>query len=205
MSVLLKLIATYFMDSNKDGIFVSMKLLGIIVTFSLLACQVLLAQESFKTIKAVDNKVSMSVPESFRPMTTEEMSQRLLSAKPPRLSLTDRYAAIDFTLTVAPTMWDARDLHLMKEFYKSTFYAVYDDIQMDEEALVTIKDRSFLIFKMSTMVAGENLKKPIYKYSYLAYTIIGNQLFIFNFSCPQSEKNRWVDTAEQIMQSIKIK
>ena len=83
------------------------------------------AQEPLKTIKLTD-RVSIKLPEGFSPMTEEEISQRILAAKRPIAIYTDRGRSIDFSLSMSPTAWDAQDLGMMKDFYKYTFYSVYD-------------------------------------------------------------------------------
>lgn len=164
-----------------------------------------MAQESVRLVKLSD-KVSIQLPSTFRPMSEEDIQRRFLSARKPIAVFTDANRITDLSLTVGSTIWGEQDLLLMKDFYKSTFYALYDEVEFEEESIIEVNGRDFLSIKMNTVITNEDgIRKPVIKYHHILYTIYKNNLYTFNFSCPLAEKRYWQETASQSLQTIKIK
>jgi hypothetical protein len=76
-----------------------------------------------------------------------------------------------------------------------------------EDTLTKINGKDFILFEFTSEADGTK------KYTYLAYTILANakdkenqsnRVYIFNFTAPGQDKDKWRESAKGIMYSINI-
>ena len=177
------------------------KLILLLIIFPLL---------SFQDVKYVKVKfteeISGKLPASFIPMTTGDILRRLPSARAPLAAYTDEARVIDFSINVAAARWMEKDLVIAKDFYKSSIYNLYDELNLLKEEMVEIDGRQFAVFEFESLVKGDGVsKKSIRKYSYIQYTIDEGRTLVFGFNAPIQLKDKWQSRAAEIMNSVKIK
>ena len=154
----------------------------------------------------ISEKVNCLLPENFYPMTDGDIVTRMPTNKKPIAAYTDESRLVDFVVTSATSRWGSEDIAIAKEFYKANITHLYDEVDFLKEEIVTINKKQFAAFEFTTLVKGDDLtKKSIRKYAYIQYTIIDNQTMVFAFNAPYRIKDKWTDTAQSIMNSIKVK
>lgn len=157
----------------------------------------------------INESITMSIPEDFRPMTNDEIADRYFTIKRPMALFTDQSLTADLGVNKSITNWAEKDLEIMKSFQKSNIYSLYDNINMLNEGIQEVNGRKFAYFEfVSSVKEGENTfvkKGDINKYTYIQYTIINGQSLVFNFTCPSRNKDMWREKVGQIMKTIELK
>lgn len=182
-----------------------MKLIFILVLSSSLLFPV--QQSKFVKTKVSDG-ISLLLPGDFIPVSEEDLRRKYLSAKPPVAVYTDYSRSVDFGVNVAYSKWDEEDLEIMKSFYKSNIMGLYNEVQFMNESIENINGKDFAVFEYVSAVYDEESSAfnqgTISKYVRIQYAIVNGKTVLFNFSCPASQKDKWIPIAKEILESVKI-
>jgi len=162
---------------------------------------------SDKMVKVkISEKVNCLLPENFYPMTDGDIVTRMPTNKKPIAAYTDESRLVDFVVTSATSRWRSEDIAIAKDFYKASITHLYDEVDFIKEEIVTINKKQFAAFEFTTLVRGDDLsKKSVRKYAYVQYTIVDYQTMVFAFNAPYRIRDKWASTAQDIMNSLKVK
>lgn len=179
-----------------------MKVILMLVT-GLLLC----SSTNEKLVKVkLDDRVTVSIPESFMPMTTEDMGQRYESYRKPLALYTDPSRLIDFGVNRAFSIWQEDDLETMKEFYQASILELYDKVDFIDSGIKTVNKHEFVYFEFESVVYPDNdFQGSVTKYTYLMYALSEGTTFLFNFTCPKNMRQEWQPTAQAMMAKVKVK
>ncbi len=156
--------------------------------------------------KQVDKNVSVKLPENFVVMSDDDIAKKYPAYRKPVATFTNEDRMIDFGFNVANNRWGS-NLGLLHSFYRSTILQVYDKVEWIQDTIVTAKNRNFIAFEFVTETINKETDRqlpPISYYHYVQYTLVKNEIYIFNFTVPIRQKDKWQPIGHEIMQSIKI-
>ena len=163
----------------------------------------------------VGRSIKLMLPQNMRPMSKEEINNKYLSSRAPLAMYTTQDSRIDFGIKTSNSRFATNDLPLAAQFYRANLVGLYDSVNFLREEIEVINDRQFLVFEFNSMVmpeegslsalVGNSSGKPVNMYTYIQYTLVNNQVVVFNFSCPQVYQDKWRTAAWHIMHSLKIK
>ncbi len=167
---------------------------------------------SFQHVKYVKTKVNdditISLPDDFTLMSSEDRNRKYVSSKDPVAVYTDFSRTVDLGINVAYSRWNKEDLEIMKSFYKSNIMGLYDEVQFITEEIKEINGKEFAIFEFVSQVTDEEgttiNQSAISKYVRIQYTIVKSKTVLFNFTCPARQKEKWAPVAKKILESVKI-
>lgn len=178
------------------------KIIIVIVLFPLL---------SFQTVgKLVKTKftenISGLVPESFFVMTPGDIIRRIPSSHTPLAAYTDEARLMDFAINVSLSKWKKEDISIAKDFFKASVFNIYDEVNLLKEEMKIISGKTFAIFEFESLLKGDGVsQKNLRKYTYIQYTIQGNNAYVFSFNAPLQLKKKWQPVATEMMNNIKMK
>lgn len=179
----------------------------------LIALLIFMHQARSQDVKLVKTKVSDNItvmlPESFSPMTEQDINTKYVSYRKPIALYTDPNRVVDFGVNLAPTYFKPGDIEILKGFYKNSLLTLYDTVKFIREDIENVNDIDFAVFEFISSVKGEedsfSRQGPINKYTLVYYAIVNDKTILFNFTSPFRQKEQWQDTAKVIMKGIKIK
>jgi hypothetical protein len=141
-------------------------------------------------------------------MDQVELNRKYVSAKPAVAAYTDYSKEIDLGINIAYSRWNQEDLEIMKSFYKSNIMGLYNEVQFITENIQEINGRDFVVFEfVGSVIDTEGtsfVEGAINKFIRIQYTIVQGKTVLFNFSCPERVKEKWIPVVSQIMESVKI-
>ncbi len=180
-----------------------------IIFILILSSSLLFPIQQSKFVKTkVSNGISLLLPGDFIPVSEEDLMRKYLSAKPPVAVYTDYSRTIDFGVNVAYSKWNEEDLEIMQSFYKSNIMGLYSEVQFINESVEMINGKNFAVFEYVCDVYDEEEtsinRGTISKYVSIQYAIVKGKTVLFNFSCPASQKEKWIPIAKEILGSVKI-
>ncbi len=165
--------------------------------------------DNFVKIKVTEN-ITVSLPSGFVSLSQEQINARQLSARKPLLFYTDQNYEVDFTVNMSYSLWAKNDLEMLKNFYRSTIFNLYSDVNFTQEDIVEINGRRFVQFEFESTVRDDEesflIKGDVRKYTLILYTILdNNNTVLVSFTCPLKRKDTWQSTAHEIMGRVKVK
>jgi hypothetical protein len=182
--------------------------------------------------KVIAKNITAVLPEDFHPMTDQEIASKYFTYRKPVASFTNQDATVDFVFNTSATTWRYEDLALLQKFYKSSIQNLYtsnenekpegqqdqngkanankkptENLSMIQEGIKEINKQKYIVFEF----VGEtktDTNSPIQRskkvYTYIQYTIVDEEVYIFSFSAPAHVRNYWSPIAQEIMKSLKI-
>ncbi len=166
-------------------------------------------QQEKLTKTEVTENITMLIPESFRPMSDDELANKYFTTRKPLVMYTNTDLTIDLGVNYSSTNWNADDLDIMMSFQKANIFSLYDKVTLISEGTKEVNGRTFVYFEFISTVEGDKdafLKQgSINKYTFIQYVIDGKQSLVFNFTCAGILKDKWSESAKKIMDSVQIK
>lgn len=168
---------------------------------------VLLSFSSDKLVKVkLNDKVTIYIPDSFSPMTKEDMELRYESYRLPLALYSDPSRLVDFGVNRSYSRWQPEDLEMMGEFYEASLRELYDKVTFIDHGIKEINGHKFVFFEFQSVVFPENdYQDSARKYTFLMYGLSEGTTYLFNFTCAQNLQSEWQPTAKKIMSLIKLK
>ncbi len=188
--------------------FFSVVLFFVLCSFSAFSQRKASQNEEVKlTRKTVIRTISALLPEDFRPMTDQELAAKYFTYRKPIAMFTNQDQTVDFGFNVSATAWSYDDLELLQKFYKSSIQNLYTNVTMLQEGIKEINKQKYIVFEFVSEVNTDK-NNPIQQskraYSYLLYTIVEEEVYIFNFTTPASLQSYWSPIAGKVMKSLKL-
>lgn len=176
-------------------------------TFLVLLVFGLFSFTSDKLVKVkLNDKVVVYIPESFTPMTKEDMELRYESYRLPLALYSDPTRLVDFGVNRSYSRWQPEDLEMMGEFYEASLLELYDKVTFIEKGVKEVNKHKFVYFEFQSVVFPENdYQDSARKYTYLMYGLSDGTTYLFNFTCDQYAQKDWQSTARDMMNQIRLK
>lgn len=171
----------------------------------------LTAADKPKLVKMkVNDKITVSIPNGWRPMDDLDFSQRYPSVRAPLAAYTDDQRLVDFSVNISATQWPDGDKPMAKQFFKASLMNMFDRVDMIKEGIQEIQGKEYIYFEFESRVNGdkkeEGTKDPVLKYTYIQYLIEpGQKTLVFTFNAPRRLREEWQETARAMMLKIKVK
>ncbi len=165
--------------------------------------------QPMKREKIGDN-ILLKLPKAFKPMSEEAVMDKYESYRRPSAVYTHTVQqGVDFTVNISASQWMDGDHDLMKEFYKSSLYSFMDSVVFLKDEIVTINEQDFAVLAfVSSIKAQENAirRQPaVRQFGYYFYTLFDKKTYVFGLNAPPKDNEQWIQTAEDILKSIKMK
>ncbi|CAN5397349.1 hypothetical protein BH23BAC1_BH23BAC1_15040 [soil metagenome] len=168
-----------------------------------------LSQSEFRFVKTkISENITISLPESFWPMSEQDIASRHISQRKPLAIFTNQDRTIDFSVNTAISQWPPSDLPLMKGFYKASIGSFFSDVEFLSDEIKNIDDREFAVLEFISVTdaeGGATNQGALRNYTLAHYAIINGRTYVFTFTCSARLKEKWQPAAWQVMESIKIK
>lgn len=174
--------------------------------------------DKFNKVK-INEAISVSLPESFEVMDEVMYSRKYGAYRPPIAIYTSNREEADFGINesvnrslqaFASSDWKMEDMEMIKGVYKASIAGIHSEVAFIQDDIREINGRPFIVLELLGAVRDEDKavsfnRSAKRQYYYIQYTVYNGKILIFNFNCPGALKQRWQNSAREIMDSIKIK
>lgn len=172
----------------------SILLLLFIAPFSLWA-QIKLENKSF-----LDDKLQLTVPADFKPISEEMLNFKYPSQKQrPDVILTDENAEVNIVMMILRQHLTSDKVGEFKEFQMSLLKRSRPDAKWLQNGVKTINGKQVGYFQFITKAIDQNV------FNYYFFTDIDGKILFLSFNCIEKLLPKWQETAETIVSSLKIK
>lgn len=170
----------------------------------------LIAADQHKLVKTkVNDNITVSIPQDWRPMDGLDFTQRYPSVRAPLAAYTNPDRVVDFSVNISATQWPDGNLDMAKSFFKASIMNMFDRVEMIDEGIREVNKKKYIFFEFESRVNGnrkeENLQDPVLRYTHLQYLVEPKRTLVFSFNCPKRLKEAWQGTARSMMKAVKVK
>ncbi len=152
----------------------------------------------------LDKTISISVPEGFKRLTGAQAQARSLSFREPLGVFVDVNGDADLVVNTANAFFDAKDIEIMRDFYRANIRSLYTKVQFTKDAIETVSGKRGLVFEFTAEVADRSTPKPIRKYICAHYGLRKRRVVVATFSSEEKTRVKWAKTAQAALASLKI-
>jgi hypothetical protein len=100
----------------------------------------------------ITKDVTVSLPQTFRAMTDDEIADKYLTAKRPTAMYTNPERIADFGFNQTETRWRKVDMPMLKGVYKGSIAGLHGKVNFVQDTIATINDREFIVFEFVSEV-----------------------------------------------------
>ena len=156
----------------------------------------------------VSDGITMLIPKDWRTMDGLDFTERFPSVRAPLAAYTDENREMAISVNLSATQWEAADVSIAKDFFKSSIYNTFDRVEIIEDGIRDVNGRKLVFFEFESTVRGKKevlgQQDAILNYSYMQYLVGVDQTLVFSFHCPRRLRLEWQETAKKIMNSVKV-
>ncbi len=156
----------------------------------------------------VTDRIELYVPSRLNTIELQDVKYKEIDPGSPLAVFSDDYRTTDLSVNLT-RMSLGNDLNILKEFYKSNLYALYDSVSMINDQIIEKNRTEFIRIEFIGLVLPQEnaiqQNKKIGRYVIIQYTPFEEKMLIFSFMTPLENKNYWKEAAFNIMDNIKIK
>jgi hypothetical protein len=155
-----------------------------------------------KKVELIEGIVA-HMPVDFYRMDDRDILERYMFYKMPLAMYSSEDRLAEFGVAISDNFWEGGDLELLGEFQLSNLNYLFDNIQIESKGIREVHKSQVYFFEFMSSTVNSNAYEK--KYTIVQYLIIQNRILVFNFSCPQFEREKYQEMAWQILNSIKVK
>ena len=157
----------------------------------------------------IGDYITVNLPDSFYSMSPQDIAQRYPSVRNAVGAYSNDDRLVDFSINVSATRWKSSDIEIAKEFFKSSIVNLYDRVDFINEEIKVINGMRYIVFEFDSRITGDKYsldkQDAVRTYTYMQYLLINGKTFVFSFNAPTQLKDKWSETAAEIMNSLIIK
>jgi len=143
------------------------------------------------------------MPVEFYRMEDRDILERFMFYKMPLAMYSSKDRLAEFGVAISDNFWEGGDLELLGDFQLANLHYLFDNIQIEKKGIREVHNSRFYFFEFMSSTVNSNVYEK--KYTLIQYLIIQNRILVFNFSCPQFEREKYQNMAWDILNSINVK
>ena len=150
-------------------------------------------------LKALNDKVSLQVPNSFSPMSKEILEAKYPASRRPTEVLSDSTGGVSIAFNhtknrMTPDQIDERHKSISKMFHN-----LYPSAKWLRDETITQNGRKFMVLELVTPAIDTKIHNIMYG------TSLDGRFLLVAFNTTEEQAEEWLPVGKQIMKSIKIK
>lgn len=154
------------------------------------------------TKSVLENKVKIKVPKNFNELSVDEINLKYPGRNKPGAVFSNELGTVNITLEIKtdPASQDMIEKYVSN--YNDLFVKMYKLGYEKENNSGVINVNNRKVGFVRILMPNKQKKKD---YALMFFTDLESKLLMCTFYCPEGEVEKWKVTAEEIMNSIKIK
>ncbi len=152
-----------------------------------------------KTISLFNDKVEILSPKELSKMSDKMWTFKYHNLPRPELVLTDENAEINLLVDLTQQPAAESQIAAYKDFRISNLKKTRTDIKILGDGIKTVNGKKIGFIKFSSQASDQNI------FNFYFFTVINGKILLFNFNCIEKLQKTWEKTADEILNSLKIK
>ncbi len=152
-----------------------------------------------KTISLLDNKVEILAPRELSKMSDEMWTLKYHTLPRPELVLTDENGEVNLLVDMTQQPAAENQIAAYKDFRISNLKKTRTDIKVLSDGIKNVNGKKIGFIKFSSRASDQNI------FNFYFFSVVNGKILLFNFSCIETLQKTWEKTADEILDSLKIK
>ncbi|MCR8561842.1 hypothetical protein KXD93_29575 [Mucilaginibacter sp. BJC16-A38] len=147
----------------------------------------------------LDNKIELSVPADFKPMSAEMLDKKYPNRnQKPNLVLTDEDAEVNIVISLIPQPIKPEQIGAFKDFQINSLKKMHPDAKWMNDGVRAINGKNVGYFKFISNAVDQTV------FNYYFFTDLDGKVLLLSFNCTEKLLPKWKETAESIVSSLKV-
>jgi len=147
----------------------------------------------------LNDKVELKIPTKFEIMSEELMKVKYPSERRPTLVYSNESGGINVALNLTENKASQKMIEPYVENFVNTFKNMYPSAEWKGSGTKKINGRKVGYLKLITPAIDTKI------YNVMFFTDLNNKLLLCTFNCTEKSIDEWENTADEILNSLKIK
>lgn len=152
-----------------------------------------------RKISLLDNKVDILAPDELSKMTDEMWTLKYHTMPRPELVLTDENGEINLLADFTQQPATDNQLTAYKNFRISNLKKTRTDIKVLSDGVKIVNGKKIGYIKFLSQASDQSI------FNYYFFTVVNGKILFFTFNCIEKLQKIWEKTADQMLDSLKIK
>ncbi len=152
-----------------------------------------------KKISLLENKVEILAPKELSKMSDEMWTLKYRTLPRPELVLTDENGEINLLVDLTQQPAAENQTAAYKDFRISNLKKNRTDIKILSDGIKIVDGKKIGFIKFSSEASDQNI------FNFYFFTIVNGKILLFTFNCTETLQKTWEKTADEILDSLKIK
>lgn len=157
------------------------------------------SQGKLKSISLFDGRIELMVPKKMAEMSDEMWALKYRSRERPAMVLTDDDGEVNLLATGTRQTATEEQMIAFVDFQMEQLKKQRPDLDMLDHGLRTVAGKNVGFIKFLSTAADQKV------FNYYFFIIVDGTVVLFTFNCIDRLRDRWEDTADQIVASLKVK
>lgn len=152
-----------------------------------------------ETKSLLNEQIELKIPKGFKIMSEELINIKYPSQRRPTLVYTSESGGINVALNLTQNKASQQMITTYKDNFVKTFKNIYPSAVWKDSGEKTINGRKVGFLELVTPAIDTEI------YNLMFFTDLDDKLLICTFNCTKKDIDKWTPTANEIMNSLKIK
>jgi hypothetical protein len=158
-----------------------------------------LYQSDLVKTSIINNKVELKVPKQLTKMSDEMWKVKYHSKTRPIMVLTDDKGEVNLIADQNIQLLADEQLAAYNDFQIKQFKKTHPDMILRGSGIKTVNKKKIGFLKFTTSAVDQKV------FNYYFFTSFEGKLLLFSFNCIESLRPTWEKTADQVVESLRIK
>ena len=159
---------------------------------------VIFSQTKMDKISFLNNKIEIVVPSELGKMSDEIWKKNNPTIPKPLLVLVDAKGQVNLTASIVPRIVKETQVMDFKQIQLKNFKDNRPDITVLSEGFKIADNRKVGYIKFISKAVDQNI------FNYYFFVLDTDKMIFFSFNCAEKLQSTWEDTADSIVNSLKI-
>jgi hypothetical protein len=150
-------------------------------------------------ISLLDNKVEILTPKELSKMSDEMWTLKYHNLPRPELVLTDENGEINLLVDLTQQPAAETQIAGYKDFRINNLKKTRTDIKILGDGIKSVNGKSIGFIKFSSQASDQNI------FNFYFFTVVNGKILLFTFNCIEKLQKVWEKTADEILNSMKLK
>jgi hypothetical protein len=149
-------------------------------------------------ISLLDDKIEILAPTELTKMSDKMWVLKYHTLPRPELALSDENGEVNLLVDLTQQPASESQIAAYKDFRISNLQKTRTDIKILGEGIKSVNGRNVGFIKFSSQASDQNI------FNFYFFAIANGKVLLFNFNCPAKLQKKWEETADKILNSLKI-
>lgn len=150
-------------------------------------------------VELLNGRIQLMVPDTLRPISDQMFALKYRTSMRPPMVLSDKDAEVNLICMPTESIATENQLESFRDHMLEEMLKRRSDLRILSKGVRTIDGHKISYFKFISKAIDQNV------FNYYFLVILNSKVVFFSFNCTEKLQPVWEKTADQVLESIRIK